>query len=65
MMDKFTLILGLICLVIIIGVVAIPAILIWVLNTLFTVGIVWSLKTWFAALLLCGFLGTSVVHNKK
>jgi uncharacterized membrane protein YjdF len=35
-----------------------PLLLIWSLNTLFSLGIAYSLKTWFAALIIGGAVGS-------
>lgn len=58
-MRTIALILGLS--VAVLGVVAVlPLILIWSLNSLFGLGIVVSIPTWIAALVLIGVLTTSV-----
>jgi len=42
-----------------------PLLTIWSLNTLFGLGIAYSLKTWFAALILGGIVGGNKVNNSK
>ena len=41
-----------------------PLLFIWAVNTLFGLAIVYSLTNWFAALILCGFLGGSRSSSK-
>ena len=41
-----------------------PLLAIWSLNTLFGLGIAYSIKTWFAALVLAGIVGKSSSSKK-
>lgn len=41
-----------------------PLLIIWSLNTLFSLGIAYSLKTWFAALILGGVVGSTGKSSK-
>lgn len=47
------------------AVIFIPLAAIWSLNTLFTLGISYTWKTWLAALILAGVLNGSNTSNKK
>lgn len=47
-----------ICLIIM-ALICIPIAAIWSLNTLFGLGIAYTLKTWAAALVICGIIGGS------
>ena len=42
-----------------------PLLAIWSLNVLFGLGIAYSLKTWFAALVLMGIVGRTYVHTNR
>ena len=52
-----------IVLIVILLIAVVPFTLIWSLNTLFAVGIVCSLKTWFAALIFAGMFGASLSNR--
>ena len=41
-----------------------PIIIIWALNTLFKLGILYNFKTWLATLILSGSIGGSKVSSK-
>ena len=58
MVNTELLIVGIIVLIIAI-VVVVPILIIWSLNVLFGLGVVLSLKTWFAALVLGSVVGGS------
>ena len=42
-----------------------PLLAIWSLNTLFGLGIAYTLKTWFAALVLAGIVGVSSAASRN
>lgn len=46
-------------------VIAWPFILIWSLNTLFHLGILFTFKTWIAALILCAMLGGASIRKSQ
>ena len=52
------------CIVVLL-VAVLPLLFIWAVNTLFGLAIVYSLTNWFAALILCGFLGGSRSSSKS
>jgi len=63
-MSKFMFALGIIVLVILLIIIS-PIALIWSVNTLFSLGIVVNLKTWFAAFLLLTFFGNGKTYKEK
>ena len=64
MSDNSIVVLGLVSLIVVVVVFG-PLLSIWALNTLFSVGIGYSIKTWFAALVLGGVVGGRMVKSGK
>lgn len=54
-------IIALVILVILFG----PLLAIWSLNTLFGIGIAYTLSTWFAALVLTGLVGGTTISSSR
>lgn len=42
-----------------------PLLIIWSINTLFAIGIAYTIKTWFAALVLGAVVGSSSTSSKS